>query len=184
MKTIKDLDINKINEAHLIELDLGYKFFRRTEGNPLDFHYNDTTLTTKVLLDQIISGKVGLNSVNCCAINIAQGAFAETKWKLGLKLYEIIVKKCIERILDLDRVCEEQEIEAQYLHLHATESGRDPNMEKELFNLYGKEIREKRIHGVKYRSRRYPEATCYMFYDTLPGLSEYLDYRDITNEYP
>ncbi|MBU4252164.1 MAG: hypothetical protein KJ647_04200, partial [Candidatus Omnitrophica bacterium] len=60
-----------------------------------------------------------------------------------------------------------------------TLDGRDHEQEKELFKLYGKNIQEKRIHGVKYLSRRSPNDFCCMFYDTLPNLNEFFSSNEI-----
>jgi len=181
MSTIEDLDIDKTDESHLVSLEKGFTMYRRFAGDPLEFQYNDTTFTTKVEPESRQWGPIATNSGNCCMITTAQGAFAETRGLEDRKLYEIVVIKPIDRILDLDKVCEEQGIERQYLHVYETPDGRDRDREKELFKLYGKQIREKRINGVKYRSRRLPDDACYMFYDTLPNLNEYLTYKEITD---
>jgi hypothetical protein len=180
-KTIQDLDINLINENHLIVLQEGYVMFRRTEGGPLEFQYNDTTFTTKVIPDDRKSSIVGLDSGTYHTITSVEGVFAETSNRSG-KLYEIKIVRAIDRILDLNKVCKEQGIKNIYLEIYDTPDGRDSEKkEKELFKLYGKELREKRIHGVKYRSRRYPEADCFVFYDTLVDLNKHLSYKDITD---
>lgn len=181
MKTIEDLDIDKIDESHLVYLEKGFTMYRRSAEEPLEFRYNDTTFTTKVEPENRQWGPIATNSGNCCMITTVQGAFAETLGLEDRKLYEIVVIKPIDRILDLDKVCEEQGIERQYLHVYETPDGRDRGREKELFKLYGKQIREKRINGVKYRSRRLPDDACYMFYDTLPNLNEYLSDKEITD---
>lgn len=181
IKSIEDLEIDKISESHLVSLDQGFTIYRRVIGDPLDFQYNGTTLTTGVELDRRQWGSVAVNSGNCCMITSIRGAYAETLGSEGRKLYEIVVIKPIDRILDLDKVCEEQDIERQYLHVYDTEDGRDHEKEKELFKFYGKQIQEKRIHGIKYKSRRSPVDTCYMFYDTLFNLNEYLSYSVISD---
>lgn len=178
-KTIADLDVNKINESHLVVLETGCIMYRRVQGDPLEFRYNDTTFTTKVEPERRQWGAAAANSGNCCMINTIQGAFAETLGLKDRKLYEIVVIRPIDRILDFDKVCEEQGVEKQYLQVYDTQDGRDHDKEKELFKLYGKQILEKRIHGVKYGSRRMPDSICYMFYDTLPNLNTYLTYNDI-----
>ena len=182
IKTIKDLNIIKINDSYLITLRQESKLYRRVKGDPLEFCYNDTTFTTKVLSENRHLGMIGMNSGSSSMITTVRGAFAETNREEGRKLYEASVIKPIDRIIDLDRVCDEQGIERQYLHIYDTDDGRDREKEKELFNLYGKEIRERRIHGIKYRSRRSPEDTCYMFYDTIPNLNDYFIYREIPDE--
>lgn len=151
--------------------------FRRILGDPLEFHYNDTTFTTAVSLENRKDVVYATLSGSTTAINLVKGAYKETKGREG-KLYKIVIKKEIDRILDLDKVCEEQGIEREYLKIYPTNTGRNSKKEKELFNLYGKEIREKRIHGVKYRSRRYSVATCFLFYDTLIDLHAYLDAKE------
>ena len=181
-KTISNLDINKIGESHLVTLMQGLKLFRRVKNDPLEFHYNDTTFTTKVLPENRRVNVIATNSGSSSMITTVKGAFAETRWEEGKKVYEVSVIKPIGRIIDLDAVCEEQGIEKQYLCIYADHDGRNREKEKELFNLYGKKIREKRIHGIKYRSRRSPEDTCYMFYDTIPNLNDYFIYREITKE--
>jgi len=181
IKTIKDLDISKIDDSHLITLRHESKLYRRVKGNPLEFCYNDTTFTTNVSPENRFFGMIGVSSGNSSMINTERGAFLETDFEEGRKLYEIIVIKPVERIIDLDKACAEQGIERQYLHIYDTDDGRDREKEKELFNLYGKEIRERRIHGVKYRSRRSPGDTCYMFYDTILNLNDYFRYREITD---
>lgn len=179
MKSIKDLDVGKINDSHLICLSEGFKMYRRSAGVPLEFRYNDTTFTTKVEPENRRLDIIAINSGACSTITSVRGTFAETMGSEGRKLYEIDVIKPIDRILDLDKVCEEQGIERQYLHIVNTLDGRDHEQEKELFKLYGKNIQEKRIHGVKYLSRRSPNDFCYMFYDTLPNLNEFLSSNEI-----
>lgn len=88
-------------------------------------------------------------------------------------LYEILIKNTLGRILDLDRACQSQGIEPQYLHPYDNEDGRNSEIEAKLLQLYGKWIQEKRIHGVKYTSRQSPSDTCYVCYDTFPDLNEY-----------
>ena len=179
MKTIQDLEIDKINDSHLITINCGFTVYRRVEGDPLNFRYNDTTFTTAVEPERRQWGASAVNSGNCCMITTVQGAYAETPGIKDRKLYEITVIKPVERILDLDKVCKEQGIERRYLHIYDTDDGRDNVKEQELLKLYGKQIQEKRIHGVRYRSRRLPSDTCFMFYDTLPNLRDYLSYKEI-----
>lgn len=182
IKTIKDLNIRVIDDSYLITLSLGLKLYRRVKGDPLEFCYNDTTFTTKVLPEDRQLGISGINSGSSSMITTVRGALAESNKGEGRKLYQVTVIKPIDRIIDLDRVCDEQGIESKYLHIYNTDDGRDRGKEKELFNLYGKEIHERRIHGIKYRSRRSLDDTCYMFYDTIPDLNDYFIYREITDK--
>jgi hypothetical protein len=182
MNTIQDLEIDRIGESYLVRLEEGFTIYRRAVGAPLDFRYNDTTFTTKVEPERRQWGPIAANSGNCCMITTVRGAYAETLDAKDRKLYEVVVIKTIDRILDLDKVCEEQGIERQYLHVYDTADGRDREKERELFQLYGKQIQEKRIHGIRYRSRRLPIDTCFMFYDTLPNLNEHLSYKEIPDQ--
>lgn len=171
MKSINDLDLSKISESHLMLLGVGHKMFYRGE-NPLLFGYNDTTFTTKVPVKERIQVS-GANSGYFYTGTTEEVVNTETKNREG-KIYEIVVIIPIDRILDLDKVCQEQGVEKPYLKKRSVDEQHPYQGEEQLLKLYGNEIIEKRIHGIKYQSRQIQDDTCYIFYDTLNNLEEYL----------
>jgi hypothetical protein len=182
-KTIKDLDVTKIAECHLITLEPGGIFYKKSKDDPLNFHYNQTTFTTAVPIETVNPIYIGTNSGSTCLVEAVTILRAETIGRDGM-VYEIKVVKDIDRFVDLDKVCEEQEIEREYLKIYPDGPyQRNPQEESELFNLYGLEIGNRRVHGVRYRSRRDPTGHCIIIYDTLPDLRERATTRDITDEH-
>lgn len=173
-KTIKDLDIDKIEERHLIILEKDFTFYRRTSKNPLEFQYSGSTFTTVVPLEiqgfyithQPSAGYFGANKIHT--------VFKETENYTGnVKVYQITVRHRIERILDLNQLCSEQEIEPEYLRPDKYFKTKEEQIdfEKELHKLYVQKLKNKRLHGIKFRSRKDPEGDCIVFYDNLPHLS-------------
>lgn len=171
-KTIKDLDVTKIVARYLISLKPGAIFYRRSKDDPLNFHYNQTTFTTAVPLETVNTQLCGASSGNSCLLETVSILDAETKGRDG-RIYEIKIEQEIDRILDLDTVCEEQGIENEYLKIYpGGPYERNPNEESELFKLYGLEVDNRRIHGVRYRSRRDPTGHCIIIYDTVSDLKD------------
>lgn len=173
-KTIKDLLVSQIKEEHLIKLKVGDVFYRKSKDDPLNFHYNQTTFTTEVpTTDKLVFGAVGSNSGASCFVESVNILEAETKSRDG-RVYEIKTEKELDSILDLDKVCEEQRIEKEYLKIYPDGTyGRNPEKESELFKLYGLELSKRRIYGVRYRSRRDSSGHCIIIYDTLPNIREH-----------
>jgi hypothetical protein len=184
MKSIKDLDVDKIEEKHLIRLQVGITMYQRRVISPIEFAYSNSTFTTEVPVEKLRLDIIGINSGASSYAFDRKTMHEETKNRNGdLRIYEIKIKKEIDRILDLNKVCEEQGIETVYLHIWPTIDGRNPEIEKELFNLYGLfQKHSKRINGVKYRSRRNPDGYCVAIFDTLHNLEGYISYKDITDK--
>lgn len=181
-KTIKDLDVTKISVRHLISLSPGDIFYRKSNDDPLNFHYNTTTFTTAVPLERVNSQISGISSGNSCFLETVSILDAEARGRDG-RIYEIRIVKEINRVLDLNIVCKEQGIEKEYLKIYPEgPHGRNPQEESELFNLYGLEVDNRRIHGVRYRSRRDPSGHCIIIYDTVSDLKGCAFARDITDE--
>lgn len=181
-KTIKDLDVTKISVRHLISLKPGAIFYRKSNDDPLNFHYNNTTFTTAVPLERVNSQICGISSGNSCLLETVSILDAETKGRDG-RIYEIKIVQEIDRVIDLNIVCEEQGIEKEYLKIYPEGPyERNPQKESELFKLYGLEVDNRRIYGVRYRSRRDHSGHCIIIYDTVPDLKSRAFARDITGE--
>jgi len=173
-KRIEDLDIDKIESRHLISLTIGETYIKRTYVDPLAFYHDQpTTFLTPV---KELGLPAGSTSGGSCMATSGEVADAES---CGRNKYEIRVIKVIERIIDLDKVCEEQGIEREYLKICGTSNGRNHELENKLTSLYGKKLEEKRIYGVRYRSRRDPTGHCIVLYDTLGSLKDYLSVKII-----
>lgn len=181
-KNIKNLDVTKIAVCHLISLKPGAIFYRKSKDDPLNFHYNQTTFTTAVPLDTVNSQLCGVSSGNSCLLETVSILDSEAKGRDG-EIYEIKIEKEIDRIIDLDAVCEEQGIEDEYLKIYlGGPFERNPEEESELFKLYGLEIDNRRLHGVRYRSRRNPTGHCIIIYDTISDLKERASFRLYKNK--
>ena len=184
MKTIKDLDVNKIEKRHLIILKPDLTLFQRRTKSPVEFSYNGSIFTTAVPKEDLTGHILGTDSGISSLAFDKETMFEETKNRKGnLKVYEVKIKKEISLILDLDLVCKEQDIEWPYLKIWSTGNQRNQDEEKELMKLYGLfENRDKRINGVQYTSRHHPTGQCVMFFDTLQHIDEYLFCKDITDQ--
>ena len=175
MKTIKDFNVELINESHLIVLKEGSTFYRRSRGDPLEFRYNDTTFTTSVPLEQRGFYFTYQPTGAAYATTQIHTVFKETEnYTEDTRLYELKLSRPIERILDLNLVCKEQEMEREYLRpdKYFESNKQQMQFEKELYNLYGLKLKEKNIFGVIYRSRQDSEGDCIVFYDNLPHVSK------------
>lgn len=173
MKLIKDLDIDKIEERHLISLEKGSIFYRRTHSDPLAFRYNNTTFTTAVPLEKQGFYLTHHPTGAVYATTRVHTVFKETENYIGdCRLYEIILRCKIERILNLNKVCAEQGIEPEYLRPDGSFETEEQQMkfEAELYNFYGMKLKDKNIYGVQFRSRKDSEGDCLVFYDNLPHI--------------
>lgn len=170
-KTIRDFNVDTINLKHLIRLKVGELLYRRTpNSNPLEFHQGLTTLTPKVSPEKLKLGSIGTNSGTFSTAHTPTTAYKETQGKEGA-LYKIEIINEIDYILDLDKACYDQDI------LDYLDEERNLEAERELYNLYGKELAERRIYGVQHMSRKdKPFGQCITFYDTIGDLSEYMKY--------
>lgn len=184
MKSIKSLDVNKIQERHLVRLEVGDIVYQRRTLSPIAFSYNGGTFTTPVSQETRKFNYIGVNSGASSFAGDLKMMFEETENRKGnLKIYKVTVKKKIDRVLDLDEVCHEQGIDFPYLHEWFTRDGRNPIEESKLFNLYGIKLGEKRIFGIKYTSRRCSKGQCFTFLDTLGNnLDDYIDIMEKLDE--
>ncbi|MEW6074813.1 MAG: hypothetical protein AB1530_00740 [Candidatus Omnitrophota bacterium] len=173
-KTIKDLDINRIEEKHLIILEKDFILYRRTAKNPLAFQHSSTTFTTAAPIEKQGFYLTYHPTAASYATTRMHTVFKETEDYVGnVRLYQLKVIHKIARILDLNQVCNEQGIERDYLRpdqYFRTEKEQS-DFEHELYRLYMKELNNKKIYGVKFKSRKDPEGDCIVFYDNLPHRS-------------
>lgn len=178
-KTIKDLDIDKIEERHLIMLSPGTVIYRRTDKDPLVLRCSRGTFTTQTPLEVIGHREVFRPTANASAAFGFETMYKETERYIGnCKVYEIKITKEIGRILDLNQVCAEQNIEEIYLKPEGTYMTDEEELmaEQQLHNLYDKDVGGKKLNGVKYRSRQHSEGQCVVFYDNIRFVSSFQDF--------
>jgi hypothetical protein len=143
----------------------------------LNYHNSQTSFTPYVPEEKLRPDLYGHNSgTNYMALDIVT-MNAETDGREG-NIYEITVIKTVDRLIDLDKACKEQNIEPNYLKI-CPDNPYNRNLKEEvkLQNLYGKKMRDKRIHGVLFSSRRAHNGKCILIYDTLTEPEQYFFYK-------